>query len=297
MLETATWLRRWADDGASGPADHDVRIDPPESAKAPRGFAARIADLVFGSRDRAVSTSTATVPEGVRVYAVGDVHGRADLLERLHHAIAEDATATAAGLECIVVYLGDYVDRGLYSREVLDVLIDKPIAGFESIHIRGNHDEQFLRFLDDIDAGPSWMRYGGDATVYSYGVRVPDDVAPGERMAHIQEQLRESVPARHVEFLDGLMLSRAVGDYLFVHAGVRPRRSLERQDAEDLMWIRDEFLDSDDDFGKVVVHGHTVCPDPEVRDNRIGIDTGAYISGVLTCLVLEGDSRRFLATS
>jgi len=140
------------------------------------------------------------------------------------------------------------------------------------------------------------MRYGGDATVYSYGVRVPDTVSPGERMVHIQEQLREAVPPRHVDFLDGLELSREVGDYLFVHAGVRPRRSLERQDADDLMWIRDEFLESEDDFGKVVVHGHTVCQDPEVRSNRIGIDTGAYISGVLTCLVLEGESRRFLAT-
>ena len=240
---------------------------------------------------------TARVPDGVRLYAVGDLHGRCDLLREMHRLIREDAAGSPPGFRRMVVYLGDYVDRGLHSREVIDLLLNEPLEGFDAQHLRGNHDELFLTFLDNPACGDAWFRFGGDATVYSYGVRVPEGVAPGQRMAHIQQSLNEAIPARHRRFLDGLKLTWVIGDYLFVHAGVNPGKPLDRQRPEDVMWIRDEFLDSETRLGKVVVHGHSIAPRPDVRANRIGIDTGAYHSNVLTCLVLEGNGRRFLQTS
>jgi len=197
----------------------------------------------------------------------------------------------------VIVYLGDYLDRGLYSRELIDFFLDDPLEGFESVHLRGNHDQYFLDFLEDPDKGASWLRFGGDATVYSYGVRFPDDVTPDRRMVYIRDRLLDAVPERHLAFLGDLALTWEIGDYFFVHAGVNPERPLSDQVPEDLLWIREVFLESERDFGKVVVHGHSVTSLPEVRENRIGIDTGACYSNNLTCLVLEGGGKRFLSTA
>jgi len=258
----------------------------------------RIVELFFGKeKKRRITFANAEVPDGVRVYAVGDIHGRVDLLDRLHAMIREDAGDIRPGFEKVVVYLGDYLDRGLHSRELLDSFLDDPLEGFESVYLRGNHDQCFLDFLVDPEEAANWLRFGGDATVRSYGVRIPDDVPPDVRMVDIRDRLLETVPQRHLGFLANLELTRVIGDFLFVHAGINPERLLSEQTPEDLMWIRGAFLDSDRDFGKVVVHGHSVNSVPEIRQNRIGIDTGACFNNNLTCVVLEGANKRFLSTS
>lgn len=250
---------------------------------------------LFGLQPR-LTVDTAQLPPGLRVYAVGDVHGRVDLLRALHARIAADAAYAVPGTRMLAVYLGDYVDRGLHSREVIDLLIEEPLPGFESVHLRGNHDHEFLAFLDDPVKGAAWLRYGGDATVYSYGVRVPGDTPAAERLEVLRDLLRAAVPSRHLAFLANLPFTFELGDYLFVHAGIDPDKALERQTPADLLWIRDEFLESEVDFGRIVVHGHSVTERPEVRENRIGIDTGACYTNALTCVVLEGNTRRFLST-
>ncbi len=242
-----------------------------------------------------LSADTAALPAGVRVYAVGDIHGRADLLEQMHRLIVDDA-ATARGLALQVVYLGDYVDRGLQGREVIEMLASAPLPGFFSICLRGNHDQQFLDFLKLRQGGSEWLQYGGDATVYSYGVRVTEGIDHSGRLDRMWQDLIRAVPPRHVRFLEHLRFAYEIGDYVFVHAGVDPEKDLAMQTEADLLWIRDEFLDSEVDYGKIIVHGHSMSRDPEVRSNRIGIDTGACYSNRLTALVLEGRSRRFLTT-
>jgi len=235
----------------------------------------------------------AQAPAGSRVYAIGDIHGRADLLAALHRMICDDAAARPVARH-VVVYVGDYIDRGPDSRAVIDLLLDAPLAGFESVHLLGNHEAFLLEFLDDAGAGPDWLFNGGAETLASYGVESPWPFGdPPDRM---QAEFRRRLPARHLTFLRDLRLSHVEGGYLFVHAGVRPGVPLDRQERHDLLWIRDEFLDSGADLGKVVVHGHSIADEPERRRNRIGIDTGAYMTGRLTCLVLEGADRRFLAT-
>ncbi len=268
-----------------------------ERPMADGGIFAYVMDM-FGKRQaRAVSCAPARTPEATRVYAVGDIHGRADLVGRMHKMIRDDA-ATAAGVRKVVVYLGDYVDRGLFSREVIDLLLDRPLAGFEAVHLKGNHEELMLAFLDDIQVGPTWLMNGGNATLRSYGVDTTVfDYDDAKGLEALQAEIGAALPKRHLDFLNSLDLSHVEGDYLFVHAGVRPGVALDRQRAEDLMWIRAEFTESAADHGKVVVHGHTISWEPEPRDNRIGIDTGAFASGVLTCLVLEGEERQFLTTA
>jgi len=241
--------------------------------------------------------SYACAPRDTRIYAIGDVHGRADLLSELHRHIAEDASHLTPGTEKLVVYVGDYVDRGMESRQVVDLLLDRPLSGFTAVHLLGNHDAWLLSFLVDSQIGPTWLRYGGDATLHSYGVRLRLPVNDLQHFEELQAELRERLPRRHVEFLERLELSYETGDYLFVHAGIRPNVPLDQQTVDDLLWIREPFLSSRRDFGKVVVHGHTVEAEPAVRGNRIGIDTGACWTGCLTCLVLEEGSRRFLTTS
>jgi serine/threonine protein phosphatase 1 len=239
----------------------------------------------------------ARVPPGVCVYAIGDIHGRADLLQVIHREIAADADQLTPGTDKLVVYIGDYVDRGLESSQVIDLLIRQPLDGFRAVYLLGNHDAWLLSFLIDAKIGPTWLRYGGDATLHSYGVRLRLPVDDLQHFEQLQAELRERLPRRHVEFLERLELSYETGDYLFVHAGVRPNVPLDRQSVDDLLWIREPFLSSRRDLGKVIVHGHTVEAEPALRANRIGIDTGACWTGCLTCLVLEEGEYRFLSTA
>ncbi len=240
----------------------------------------------------------ASVPPGARVYAIGDSHGCIDQLRALRQKILEDsAEAEAAGARAerrVVVYLGDYIDRGPDSRGLIDLLIEEPLPGFESVHLMGNHDRFMIRFLEGRDDPAMWAMNGGDATWLSYGV---DGMAPRgtpDPAVWLRAELASRVPQEHVAFLSGLRLRHVEGDYLFVHAGIRPGVALEEQDPEDLLWIRGQFLESNADHGKVVVHGHSPSHEPELRANRIGIDTGACYGGPLTALVLEGTAHRFL---
>ncbi|MSP49162.1 MAG: serine/threonine protein phosphatase [Alphaproteobacteria bacterium] len=232
---------------------------------------------------------------GTRIYAIGDIHGRLDLLVELEALISADL-AEARPPRTVAVYLGDYVDRGPDSRGVLDHLLDRPLPVEEVVHLLGNHEDAMRRFLDDRWMGEAWMGFGGRETLRSYGVGAEVRLAKEGWMKESQAALARALPERHRLFLDGLRLWHGEGGYLFVHAGIRPRVDLARQDRDDLIWIRDEFLDSDADHGHVVVHGHSITRRPEIRPNRIGIDTGAFFSGRLTALVLEGSERRFLST-
>jgi serine/threonine protein phosphatase 1 len=235
------------------------------------------------------------IPEGSRIYAVGDVHGRADLLALLHRLIVEDA-AVRDGAAKAVVYLGDYVDRGPASAAVIDMLAGDPLPGFAATFLKGNHEDMLMRFLDDGSTAAVWFTNGGIATLASYGIEASPRLRDAAAIEAVRRSLRDAMGPTHLDFLRRLKLSHGVGDYFFAHAGVRPGVPLERQDPQDLMWIRHAFLDWPDPFARMIVHGHSISPVPEVRANRIGIDTGAYASGCLTCLVLEGASRRLLRT-
>lgn len=233
------------------------------------------------------------VPDGVRVYAVGDVHGRADLLDVLLARIAADARSLEAGTVPRLVMLGDYVDRGPDSRGVVDRLAGgAPLPAMDMVALKGNHEDMMLRVLyqDAPDLVSMWTANGGIETLRSYGI----DGLPPEQVA---ATLHAVLPRAHRRFLDGLDLFHVCGDYLFVHAGIEPGVPLERQTALSMMWIREPFLSSIAVPDRVVVHGHTIHAAPDERPNRIGIDTGAYASDVLTCLVLEGPMRRYLQTT
>ena len=243
-----------------------------------------------------VAGQPARVPPGVCVYAIGDIHGRADLLAEMHRLIVEDSAHITPGTNKVVIYLGDYVDRGLQSREVLDLLIYDSLADVQTVHLLGNHDAWLLSFLVDPTIGPTWLRYGGEATVHSYGVNIGAAQEELSYYQELQDRLRQQIPREHVDFLQRLELSFESGDYLFVHAGVHPSMPLDQQKADDLLWIREPFLSSRRDLGRVVVHGHTVESEPIVRTNRIGIDTGAVFTGRLTALKLQGSGREFLQT-
>lgn len=244
-------------------------------------------------RSRRNRAETAAAPAGTRIYAIGDVHGRLDLLKALLRQIEEDDRALPPA-EMHVVMLGDLIDRGPDSAGVIELLLDRP-ADFGQFHfIVGNHEEAMIQSLEE-GADPhkvEWLRYGGRETLRSYGV--PDDVFE-MRGSLMSDELRRYVPQAHVDFVRGFEETLILGDYLFVHAGIRPGKPLSRQLRKDFLWIRDEFLNDDkSDHGHIVVHGHTIAREPVFTPNRIGIDTGAYATGVLTALVLEGTGRRIL---
>ncbi|UPJ74468.1 metallophosphoesterase family protein [Bradyrhizobium sp. 187] len=227
------------------------------------------------------------LPDGVRIYAIGDVHGRADLLQSLLTVIDADL-ARSAPERAIQVFLGDYVDRGPDSRAVIDLLIERS-KSHETVCLKGNHEVFLLEVLKDPARLEEWRRYGGLLTLVSYGINPTMNPTP-EQQIELIEGLREALPREHLSFLQQLRPSFACGDFFFVHAGVKPGVALERQKEEDLLWIREEFLESERRFGKYIVHGHTPVSVPDIRSNRINIDTGAYATGNLTLLTIQGDS-------
>ena len=240
------------------------------------------------------------VPRGVRVYAVGDVHGRLDLLIAMEALIEADRREHGRFQDAIVVHLGDLVDRGFDSRKVLEHLVATEGTGPSRVVLLGNHDLWLREFaaseVGDPQQTASWMRFGGDATLLSYGVKLDLRQPEPERFDAARRLLRERFPPEHAALLGRLELAFGFGDYFFCHAGIRPDLPLERQSEADLLWIREPFLSWTGECGKIVVHGHTVEEAPAVRANRIGIDTGACWTGRLTCLVLSGTERRFLQT-
>lgn len=236
--------------------------------------------------------STPSAPEGVVVWAIGDIHGRLDLLEPLVEAIIVDAAASAPD-RTMVVFLGDYIDRGPASAEVVRYLAGlSPDAGVEWRFLKGNHEEAMLTFLDDPAFGVEWCQYGGGATLRSYGLREPDIKHRAEAWRALSLDLDHRLSKAERAFLETLELSITVGDYFFAHAGARPGRTLADQSARDLMWVRQSFLNSEEVFDKVVVHGHTPADAVHIDHRRIGLDTRAYESGVLSAARLAGTDRR-----
>ncbi|HJR56236.1 MAG TPA: metallophosphoesterase family protein [Rhizomicrobium sp.] len=226
---------------------------------------------------------------GRRVYAIGDIHGCVALLDQMHRKLVEDAAKYKG--DVTIVYLGDYIDRGPDSKMVIDRLIG--LRGFHTHFLKGNHEAALLDFLRDPESYQVWRNYGAPETLLSYGVRPPLFAAAAD-FIRARDELVGKLPQDHLRFFENLELSVSIGDYFFAHAGARPGVELEQQCEKDLIWIRDEFLLSHHDFGKVVVHGHTPQPAPLCKSNRISVDTGAYATGLLSCVVLESETQRFL---
>ncbi|MCI4678738.1 serine/threonine protein phosphatase [Rhodoblastus acidophilus] len=232
---------------------------------------------------------TPRIPPGLRVYAIGDIHGRADLLEAAAGKIARDSRDAPRTL---TIFLGDYIDRGRDSAAVLERLSKRDFPT-DFVALRGNHEQTMLDALDDPRIFEFWRRYGAVETLASYGVDVAD-VMRGAGFVEARDELRRKAPPEHIAFLKALPLSHEIGDYFFCHAGVKPGRPLSAQEPRDLMFIRREFLDSAEWRSKVIVHGHTPVEAPEFRANRINLDTGAYATNRLTCLALEEDRQWIL---
>jgi serine/threonine protein phosphatase 1 len=283
---------------AGGGEQNDVRPPPGRPVLWHGAACAIMAPIMVAKTPKAKKGGPARkprTPKERRIYAIGDIHGRLDLLRDLHEAIRKDA-AKAPNKRKTLVYLGDYVDRGPQSSEVIDVLVREPLEGFRTVHLKGNHEDFLLRFLEDAFIGPDWMMNGGMETLESYDLRFYDRGCAWDGLEGIRRDFLEVLPESHLDFLQGLERYHVEGDYLFVHAGIKPGVAVENQADEDLMWIRHGFLDCEADLGKIVVHGHTIRNTPDERPNRIGIDTGAFYSGRLTCLVLDGTRREFLHT-
>ena len=225
------------------------------------------------------------LPDGICIYAISDIHGCANQLANVFAAI-DHHLARVRPRRPIHVFLGDYIDRGPASSQVIDMLIDRA-QRHETIFLKGNHEAMLVDLLRDPGVFPTFKQYGGLQTLLSYGL--PSVNPDQDEQQALIRALAQKIPDSHRRFFDNLRLSFLCGDFLFVHAGVRPGIPLRKQKEEDLLWIRDEFLLSDQDFGKFIVHGHTPVPKPDIRPNRINIDTGAYATGILTLLTIQGD--------
>lgn len=235
------------------------------------------------------------VPPDTRVYAVGDIHGRADLLYKLMEKIEEDVAASEES-RIVLIFLGDYVDRGFQSKEVIDYLLSDALDSFETYYLKGNHEAAFETFLSDSTFGPQWARFGGAETLMSYGIQPPRAKTQSAEWEEVCRELNVALPNEHRAFLSSLSLYATLGDYVFVHAGLRPGQALDNQTEKDILWIREEFLKDEGAFDHLVVHGHTPIAAPHHDYRRIGVDTGAYLTGKLTAACLVGDRVSFLST-
>ena len=231
----------------------------------------------------------ARIPDAMRVYAIGDIHGCLDLLQELFSLISDDLAASP----CVhhkIITIGDYCDRGPNTRGVIDFLIEKQKSG-NTICICGNHDQRMLEFPDMADEiGESFLHYGGRQTLASYGVD-PDGY---DTFGQLAKAFKRALPSAHMKFLDNLPLMYEEGDYVFAHAGIRPGVDLSEQSPKDLLWIRELFLQHQGAHEKVVVHGHTIHDIFDIQPNRINLDTGAFQSGILSCAVLEKNEVRLI---
>ena len=231
------------------------------------------------------------IPKGIRIYAIGDIHGRADLLSETLQRI-NSSLAKSPATNPIQIFLGDYIDRGPASREVIDQLIKRG-RKHRSVFLKGNHETYVHAFVTNPSVIRDWRYLGGLETLMSYNV-TPSLSSDAAMEASLAVKFNRALPESHREFLGSLKPSFACGDFFFAHAGVRPGIPLTAQREEDLLWIRDDFLLCEESFSKVIVHGHTPVASPDIRSNRINIDTGAYATGRLTCLVLEDDEFHFI---
>jgi serine/threonine protein phosphatase 1 len=238
---------------------------------------------------------TARVPDDMRVYAIGDVHGRNDLLHELLKKIEADDLARGRK-ETLIIFLGDLMDRGPDSAGVIETAMALRKAGRNVRFLMGNHEEVFVRACrkNDVKVTRFFIRIGGEATVLSYPITRSEYITLD--MEQLSERLGTLVPESHLEFIEGFEDQIVIGDYVFVHAGIRPGVALADQKPSDLRWIREDFVEQRGDLEKVVVYGHTIYDDVEERGSRIGIDTGAYASDKLTAIALQGGERWYLHT-
>lgn len=243
---------------------------------------------------------SASAPEGVRLYAIGDIHGRLDLLELMLGLIDEDRKGREKAAVTTFIFLGDYVDRGPDLKGVVARMVQGFPEDITPVFLKGNHEDLLLSFHRDLAPNLNWLRNGGDVALLSYGVD-PETVQNAMRgsydgLAEAARQFRAALPPSHLRFFQELQLFHPIGDYYFVHAGVRPNVPLDSQSEEDLIWIRGEFLNWTKDFGAIVVHGHTPARFPQFLTNRIGLDTYACRTGRLTAAGFEAERRWLLST-
>lgn len=234
------------------------------------------------------------IPEDMRIYAVGDVHGCLASLQKLE-ALIDRSSAGFRGTTKIV-FLGDYVDRGPDVSGVIEHLRSGRFAGHPAFFLVGNHEDMLLRIFEEPALMPAWLRWGGMATLASYGVGLPRGVDPDERNRILSAALYDALPPTHLQFLQNLQLHISIGDYLFVHAGIRPGRSMAKQSRNDMLMIREPFLSSRRPLPVRVVHGHSVSFEPEILPCRIGVDTGAFATGNLSCVMLEEDRAEIFSS-
>lgn len=234
----------------------------------------------------------AQIQPGLRIYAIGDVHGCIKELKQMIANIGSDQASTPSK-QSKIIFLGDYVDRGPANRDVIDYLIELQNSQRDIVFLMGNHDQRVLSFLKNPEGeGDSFLTWGGEPTLRDYGVISGEY----ENFKEIAEAFEEKLPKDHQEFLKNLEYFHCIDDYFFCHAGVRPEVSLNEQTEQDLCCIRSDFLFHEKPFEKVIIHGHTIVDEPEVKLNRINVDTCCYDTGRLTAVVLEGKSHRFLRT-
>jgi serine/threonine protein phosphatase 1 len=231
-----------------------------------------------------------STPADTRIYAIGDIHGRADLLSETMERIDADLWRRPIP-QAVEIYLGDYVDRGPDSKMVIELLATRLVRN-NAVCLRGNHEYLMEHFLRDPSILSSWLQLGAMQTLASYDVSLGNEGRPSAHALH--QRFCQAFPRTHALFLKCLKPWICCGDYLFVHAGIRPSIPLDQQRMDDLLWIRDEFLESPHRHTKFVVHGHTPVAHPDLRHNRLNIDTAAWRSGILTCAIFEETSIQFL---
>lgn len=228
------------------------------------------------------------------IFAVGDLHGRLDLFRRLLNQILDAATTEKPEL----IFLGDYIDRGPQSRQLISLLLEKPLQAFFKMHfLKGNHEATLLEFLENPMVGPSWMQFGGTETLLSYGVRPPSFRGDEDGWADTARALRAALPQSHLEFFKNLELSLERGCYFFVHAGVDPEKKIEEQGEAEFLWIRERFLDDTKPLSRIIVHGHTPQHMPSTDYRRIGLDLGGYQSGRIAAARIKGENVSLITAS
>ena len=239
------------------------------------------------------SSNLPSTARSERIYAIGDIHGRYDLLLTLLDQIHEFEASLKPSRSTQMIFLGDMIDRGPGSASVLELLHN--LSRMQKVTVLlGNHEELMLRAIDgEPGTMRAWLHLGGRATLRSFGIEPPNGVYD---RAGLVRAIHEAIPKDLLSWLRSLPISARSGDYFFCHAGIRPGVALHRQRKEDLLWIRNEFLESDESHGVVIVHGHSISPDVEIRHNRFGIDTGAYRTDILTAAYLEGRKCGILST-
>jgi serine/threonine protein phosphatase 1 len=234
------------------------------------------------------------------IYAVGDVHGRYDLLLHILRLIRKDMKEAQTSAndydKILVVFLGDYIDRGDESKDVIETLCQTDLIEAETVFLKGNHEEALLDFIGDAEAGATWVRFGGRETLLSYGISLPKDIEKDFDWEKVRQSFVAKIPEQHLSFLQSLPSFKIDGEYMFVHAGIDPGKPVEAQTDQDFLWIRDSFLKSMKKLPYIVVHGHTPEGQPVWDGRRIGIDTGAYISNKLTAARLLNGTVGFLST-